>query len=83
MVVSAAAVDRGCGGAMKVKAAGGEVSRRHRSPNTPDSVLLNEKEVVVTSPGSKVPVVCVARREGPRETCFIICINQYFRFALK
>lgn len=53
---------------MKTKAAGGAVSRRHRSLNTPESVLLNEKEVVVVSPGSKVPVVCVVRREGHPET---------------
>lgn len=43
---------------MRTNGAGGIVSRRQRSLNTPASALLNEKYVVVLSPGRSVPVVC-------------------------
>ena len=47
----------GNGGAVKTKGAGGAVSSRQRSLKTPGSALLKENNVVVVSPGKRVPFV--------------------------
>ena len=44
-------------GAVKTTDAGGAVSSRQRSLKTPGSALLKENDVVVVSPGNRVPFV--------------------------